>query len=1157
EELEKNNENEWYNKLLQNRERLAGVGGWLWFVKSDKWIMSDNWLALHGCSKKQFTSDDLLQVAHQEDVKKINEAFTKTATKGEPYQLEHRIVRQDNGEIRYIKTFGNAEMDDYGNVQLVTGSAVDITERKKAEIKLQKSEKKFRSIFENAALGIFRSTAEGRYEEVNESFARILGFDSPKTMIDQVTDISKLYKHKEDRYKIKKEFAENGFVENYEVEAYHQHKETVWISINAKQQQLPNGHVYYEGTIQDITEKKIAEEKLKENKEEISSILENSMDGILLTAPDGSIFSANPAACEMFGRSEKELCEVGKEGVVDLNDARLSTFLKVRKEKRKAKTEINLVRADGSKFPAEVSSAIFIDKDGNSKSSMIIRDITERKKIEEEHRKSNERFRIAQEMSPDGFTILRPIRDHQDRVIDFIWVYENEAIAKVNGTDPQKIVGRRLLDQFPGHKDSQFLKAYKYVAESGKSTTFEEGYSGETMSKSAWFRIVVVPMEENIAILSQDITERKITEENLKNTFNISPSIIAKANLNTGFYIEGNQAVTRILGYSIEEFTSKPFNELIHPNDILNTTETVSEQLEGKEVFIFENRILCKNGSYKWISWNATNANNEGIVLGIGSDVTERKKAELELKIKNEELATANKKTKKSEFLFRTMFSEAPLGIALINSLNGKIDEVNLKFADIEGRTREELSTIDWMSITHPDDVQEDLDNMALLNAGKIKGFNMKKRYIKPDGSYVWINLTVTPIFADNQQEPRHLAMIEDITRQVLYEKELIIAKEKAEESDRLKSAFLANMSHEIRTPMNGIMGFTNLLRETDLTGVKLKEYVDIIQKSGKRMLDTVNDLIDIARIETGQVELEMTELKIIEEIKNLQLFFETEARNKGLELKMHTSCQSEGIIVKSDRTKLNSVVSNLIKNAIKYTNKGNIEIGCQMRNSNIELYVKDTGIGIPKKLQKNIFERFVQAEQGHTRDYEGAGLGLSISNSYAEMLGGKIWVESEEGQGSTFYFSLPVYHNSEPNLASDTSNDAQESNRSVAFEKISVLIAEDDDTSRYHLELLLENKTKKMYFAKTGIEAVKLCKENPDIDIILMDIKMPDMDGYESTQKIRSFNKTIPIVAQTAFALEGDREKAFEAGCNGYISKPLDANELLQILSELTKKEL
>lgn len=242
---------------------------------------------------------------------------------------------------------------------------------------------------------------------------------------------------------------------------------------------------------------------------------------------------------------------------------------------------------------------------------------------------------------------------------------------------------------------------------------------------------------------------------------------------------------------------------------------------------------------------------------------------------------------------------------------------------------------------------------------------------------------------------------------------ELIAAKEHAEQSDRLKSAFLANMSHEIRTPMNGILGFAGLLKEPNLTGEEQQEYIQIIEKSGARMLNIINDIVDISKIQSGLMEVSIKESNINEQIDYIYTFFRPEVEGKGMQFSYKNSLVSEESNIKTDREKLYAILTHLVKNAIKYSKEGAIEFGYIKRDETLEFYVKDTGIGIFKDSQAAIFELFIQADIGHRRAYQGAGLGLSIAKAYVEMLGGKIWVESEEGIGSTFYFTLP--YNAEP----------------------------------------------------------------------------------------------------------------------------------------------
>ncbi len=377
---------------------------------------------------------------------------------------------------------------------------------------------------------------------------------------------------------------------------------------------------------------------------------------------------------------------------------------------------------------------------------------------------------------------------------------------------------------------------------------------------------------------------------------------------------------------------------------------------------------------------------------------------------------------------------------------------------------------------------------------------------------------------------------------------ELVIAKEKAEESDRLKSAFLTNMSHEIRTPMNGILGFISLLQEPELTGEEKDEYIRIVKKSGDRLLNTIHDIIDIAKIESGQTQVVPTDLNINELTANMHAFFKKEAEIKGLQLFFTSGISNERTLVKTDKDKLHSILTNLIKNAIKYTKNGFIEFGSGITGNSIEFYVRDTGIGIPLNKRQAIFERFVQADVSHSRPYEGSGLGLSISKAYVDMLGGKMWIESQEGLGSTFYFQIPLVNPDNDVVASVPEVHAIPAGDHI---KLKILVTEDDVVNFNYLHVILTKANHTAIHAITGGAAVELCRQNPSIDIVLMDIKLPDMDGYTATREIRKFNSEIPIIALTAYAFEGDREKAIEAGCNDYLPKPVKKEELILALNK------
>jgi len=428
-----------------------------------------------------------------------------------------------------------------------------------------------------------------------------------------------------------------------------------------------------------------------------------------------------------------------------------------------------------------------------------------------------------------------------------------------------------------------------------------------------------------------------------------------------------------------------------------------------------------------------------------------------------------------------------------------------------------------------------------------------------------WYNAhLINPIFPDNPicigsvlfpvllsgNKVEYIIMHEDITARVLAEDELIKAKEKAESADQLKSAFLANMSHEIRTPMNGILGFAELLKTPNLTGEKQQKYIRIIEQSGERMLNIINDLITISTIDAGHVDVAYSETNLNEQFDFLLNFFELEANKKGLKLEVSCPLPNNKAIINTDREKALVVLSNLIRNAIKFTINGSIKFGYELKENHFEFFVKDTGIGINPSKHSAVFERFVQADSSISSGHEGSGLGLSIAKEYVEMLGGSIWMESTEGEGTNFYFTIPDKQQSDSDTIVNQTSAIILKNE---LSKATILIAEDDDTSLKFLRHILEKHCRELIIVQTGEDAVEICRNNHAINLVLMDIKMPVMNGHIAAQQIKSFRKNLPIIAQTAFALEIEKEK-FSEPFDDYITKPIRMDELKLKMINLLK---
>ena len=657
------------------------------------------------------------------------------------------------------------------------------------------------------------------------------------------------------------------------------------------------------------------------------------------------------------------------------------------------------------------------------------------------------------------------------------------------------------------------------------------------------------PIINGIIINFRDVTSRKLVEDAVLESENkfkglfegmFSGVAFCKAifdengNMVDSVFLEINPAYERFTNVKREDVIGHKISEIL-PNTEASWFSRLSEVFRTEESISFEMYHANSQKEYSAFAYKFQE-DSYAIIL---DDITAEKRAKKEIVEKESNL--------------RQIIDLAPI-LIFAKDEYGRYFIANKALAGFLGTTVENiLGNTDLEIAINKNDAKKYMnDDKRVLLLGE-KLFVEEESQTHISGKVSILQTSKIPFKTFLSSKPAVLGVSVDITELKRKEAELIATKEKAEESDRLKSAFLSNMSHEIRTPMNGILGFLSLLDDPDIDYSEKKEFTKIISRSGDRLLNTINNLIDISKIEAGQMNVSEKETCVNAIFDELHVFFSNEANSKDISLIKQPSLSNDLSTIITDDNKLQGILTNLIKNALKYTENGSVKFGYELKENFLEFFVKDTGIGVPKHRQKAIFNRFEQADIADSRAFEGSGLGLSIATAYVEMLGGEIQLISEESKGAKFVFTIPYV--AKYSVKNDFAIEPVEENKNEKnVSDIIVLIAEDDVVSKIYLETILKKIVKELIFVKTGKEAVEMCLSNSNIDMIFMDIKMPIMNGIDATKAIREFNKDVVIIAQSAYALKEDCENALAIGCNDYISKPIIKDELLLKISDYVK---
>lgn len=498
-------------------------------------------------------------------------------------------------------------------------------------------------------------------------------------------------------------------------------------------------------------------------------------------------------------------------------------------------------------------------------------------------------------------------------------------------------------------------------------------------------------------------------------------------------------------------------------------------------------------------------------------------------------------------YLFESIFNSFSDAL-LVFDTTFKVHYVNLKATELFESSREEILKITFQELTKDFKV-DNLPFSTLLE----NGFNeLETIFIDVDSEKQNITKATFEISLSKAGEDFIIARIKDISSEKRKLNLLIEEKQKAEENDRLKTVFLANMSHEIRTPLNSIIGFSDLLLDDDSDWNERRQFVQMIKSAGGTLLQLIDDIIDISKIEAGQIKISMSEVNINSLLDELLLTFSNEKskRNKEhVKLSLKKTCKEKGLILRTDPYRFKQILTNLLSNALKFVDTGFVEFGYTgIEPGFAQFFVRDSGIGIQRDKMHMVFQRFGQIDNTAKRNYEGTGLGLSITKQLVELLGGKIWFDSELSKGTTFYFTLPVSRVTQVFRGENKPFiDA-----SFNWSEKMFLIVDDVEANFLFYKAILKHTGALLLWAKNGVEAVKICRNNNSVNLVLMDLQMPQLSGFDATKQIKAFRPQLPIIAQTAFADIEGREAAISAGCNDYITKPVNQAELISLIQTM-----
>ncbi|MCB2221345.1 MAG: PAS domain S-box protein [Bacteroidetes bacterium] len=1098
---------------------------------------------LLGYTKSELMGANVKILSHP-DARHLVQKNIDRILSGEQLNHTEKSLKKD-GTISYVHL--NEKKFDLPDGQTgIVCIAEDITDRIRAEKALKESEQKYRLLIENQTDLVVKVDTKGRFTFVSPSYCELFG-KTEEELLDK--DFLSLV-HKDDQKETKNKM-EQLLKPPYHVYLEHRAKTKpgwrwiAWMDTAVLDENKQVVEII--GVGRDVTDRKIAEEALLKSEESYRGLFNSATDAIYIQDINGYFLDVNAGAEKMYGYKRSEF--IGRRPDFlsaphknDLN--KIQKYLKAAFAGIPQKFEFWGLDAKGRIFPKEVrmnKSTYF----GKEVVVVFAQDITERKAAQKILEEKEKKFRRIFNAFPDIYF---------KSSIDGTVLEVSPSVLKITGYSPREVIGQKSSKFY--YDENEWKNIGDQINKNGEINDFDTRIKTKnnrilycSLTARTVFNEVNKPIEIEGAL--RDITDRVQAEKEIKESQRRISTLMA--NLPGMAYRCKNdrewtmefisQGCFDLTGYTPEALIDNrklSFNDLILPDDREIVWKTIQAALKKNKSYRMAYRIIHASGDIHWV-WEQGigiyDADGNLLALeGFISNITEQREAE-------EEIRKLSRSVEQSPT------------IIIIANLEGNIEYVNPRFSEVTGYSVKEIIGKNpriLKSGNTPARVYKDL--WKSITSGKEWFGELQNR--KKNGELYWESANIFPLKDENGKTTHYIGMKEDITERKRMEQELIIAKERAEESDKLKSAFLANMSHEIRTPMNSIIGFSQLLDDRDLTPDERSHFINLIQNSGNDLMTLIDDIIDISKIEAGQMKVFKSQYILDHLMQELYEGFKEHVKTKPKKSKLDIIYSkpehAEKIIIYTDIDRFKQIFRNLLYNSIKFTDTGYIKFGFEERQSrfshDILFYVKDTGIGIAPDKKEIIFDSFTQANESDTKLYGGTGLGLAITKRIVELLGGHIWVESEPGKGATFFFTLPGQIHT--NEVRPLKNAIKPQDFQVYdWSNKSILVVEDDDSSYDFFERILHRTNAKLKRAEDGLQAIKYFRNN-SFDLVLMDIRLPRMDGYKTMKKIKSFKSETPIIAQTAYAMQGEREKCLKSGFDDYISKPVKINDLLEMVN-------